>query len=45
VEGFYKLIASNLQLELDLDRIKASRPEVVELLKMHGAKLASELTD
>ena len=45
VEGFYKFVASNLQLELDLERIKASRPEVVELLKKHGAKLASELTD
>ena len=45
VEGFYKLIASNLQLELDLERIKASRPEVVALLKKHGAKLASELSD
>ncbi len=40
VEGFYKFVGSNLQLQLDLDRIKASRPQVVELLKKHGAKLA-----
>lgn len=45
VEGFYKYIASNLQLELDLERIKESRPEVAKLLKDRGGKLASELTD
>lgn len=45
VEGFYKFLASNLQLDLDLERIKASRPDVVALLKKHGAKLASELSD
>lgn len=45
VEGFYKAVGSNLQLELDLERIKAARPKVVELLKKHGAKLASELAD
>lgn len=45
VEGFYKIVGSNLQLELDLERIKASRAEIVALLKQHGARLASELSD
>ena len=45
IEGFYKAVGSNLQLELDLERIKASRPKVFELLKKHGAKLAGELPD
>lgn len=45
LEGFYKFIGSNLQLDLDLDKIRASRPAVVKLLKEHGAKLASKLTD
>jgi len=45
VERFYKIVGSNLQLEIDLARIKASRPIIVEILKQHGAKLASALAN
>lgn len=45
VEGFYKFLGSNLQIDIDLERIKAARPAVVALLKEHGARLASELAD
>ena len=45
IEGLYKYIASTLQLEIDLERVQASRPQIAELLKKHGAKLSSELSE
>ena len=45
VEGLYKYIASTLQLEIDLERVKASRLQIAVLLKKHGAKLSGELVD
>lgn len=37
IEGRYTQIAAALQLNLDLNRIKAARPQVAEILRQHNA--------
>jgi len=41
LEGIYKWIAELLQLQLDLERIKATRPKIAALLREHGEKVDS----
>ena len=36
--AFYRAIGGSLHLQLDLDRIKAVRPQVADLLQQHGGK-------
>ena len=38
LEAYYQAIARPLHLPLDFDRIKAARPQIVELLQQHGGK-------
>ena len=38
LEGFYRMVAGILQLELDLERIKAARPVVAKMLRENGGK-------
>ncbi len=38
LEGLYKWIAEILQLQLDLERIKATRPKIAALLRRSGGK-------
>ena len=35
-KGMYRYIGQALQLELDLEKIKAARPLIVDLLRQHG---------
>ena len=44
LEGIYKWIAELLQLQLDLERIKAARPTIAALLRKSGGKTAGQLT-
>jgi len=44
LEGVYKWIAEILQLQLDLERIKAARPKIAALLRKSGGKTAGQLT-
>jgi len=43
LEGVYKWIAELLQLQLDLERIKVTRPKIAVLLRKSGGKTGSEL--
>ncbi len=43
LERFYKWIGAILQLQLDLERIKAARPKVAALLRKHGGKTGDQL--
>ncbi len=43
MEGFYKWIGEFLQLQLDLERIKATRPKVAALLRKRGGKTGEQL--
>ena len=43
VEGFVRLIAGFLQVEVDMEAVRRGRAEVVTILRGHDAKLASEL--
>lgn len=36
LEGFYTMLGDALQLDLDLARIQAARPQVAELIRSHG---------
>jgi len=38
LEGIYRTIGGMLQIQLDLGRIKAVRPQVAELLRKHGGQ-------
>ena len=38
LEGIYRMVAGSFQLELDLERIKAARPMVAEMLRENGGK-------
>ena len=38
LQGVYRMIAGMFQLELDLERIKAARPVVAEMLRDNGGK-------
>lgn len=44
LEGVYKWIAEILQLQLDLERIKAARPKIAALLRKSGGKTAGQST-
>jgi ankyrin repeat protein len=41
LEGIYKWIAELLQLQLDIERIKATRPKIAALLRKHSERVAS----
>jgi len=43
LEGIYKWIAEILQLQLDIERIKAARPKIAALLRKSHGKTGSEL--
>ncbi|MHC4085854.1 MAG: ankyrin repeat domain-containing protein [Planctomycetota bacterium] len=43
LEDIYKWIAELLKLQLDLERIKATRPKIAALLRKSGGKTGSEL--
>lgn len=43
LEGLYKFIAGLIKIEVDLERIKSVRPEVVRLLRDGGGKSGREL--
>ena len=43
LEGVYQYIAGLLQIQLDLERIKAVRPKIAALLRKHGGKRGGEL--
>ena len=43
LEGVYQFLSELLKVQVDLDRIKSVRPEIVKLLREHGAKRASDL--
>ena len=38
LEGIYRMVGGMFQLELDLERIKAARPTVAEMLRENGGK-------
>ena len=40
LEGFYRYIAELLQIQLDIEIIKATRPKIAALLREHGEKVA-----
>jgi len=44
LEGIYEFFEEALQLQLDLERIKAVRPKIAALLRKYGGKTASEST-
>jgi hypothetical protein len=44
LEGLYRYIGELLQLQLDLERIKATRPKIAALLRKTGGKTGSEST-
>ena len=44
LEGLYKWIGGILQLQLDLERIKATRPKVAGILRKAGGKTGTEST-
>ncbi|MHC4890873.1 MAG: ankyrin repeat domain-containing protein, partial [Planctomycetota bacterium] len=41
LEGVYKWVAELLQLQLDIERIKATRPKIATLLRKHSERVAS----
>ena len=41
LEGIYKWLAELWNLQLDLERIKATRPKIAALLRQHGGKIGS----
>jgi ankyrin repeat protein len=43
LEGVYRYFAGLLQVELDIERVKATRPTVAATLRRHGGKTGSEL--
>jgi len=43
LEGVYRFFAEILQIQLDIERIKATRPVVADILRKHGGKTGSEL--
>ena len=43
LKGIYQTIEGVLQLELDLEKIKAARPKIAAMLRKNGGKQASEL--
>ena len=43
LEGLYKSLGKTLSVEVDLDRVRKARPEIVKLLRKHKARLSSEL--
>jgi len=43
LEGIYKYIAGLLQIQLDIERIKANRPKIAAMLRENGAKTATQL--
>ena len=42
LEGLYRYIAGLLQIQLDLERIKAARPKIATILRKSGAKTAEQ---
>jgi len=44
LEGIYKWIAERLNLQLDIERIKAARPQIAAILRKSGSKTAGQLT-
>ena len=40
MEGIYKSIIKRSKLELDIEKIKAARPVIVEMLREHGVERA-----
>jgi hypothetical protein len=45
LEGIYRYLEGLLQIELDLDKIKAARPEIAALLREHAGKAESVKDD
>ena len=43
IQGITEFIASILQLQIDVEKIKAARPEIAALLRKHGGKTGEEL--
>ncbi len=43
LEGVYKFFGEILQIQVDLERIKAARPEIAAILRKSGGKAGSEL--
>lgn len=43
IEGVYRFFAEILQIQLDIERIKATRPVVADILRKHEGKTGSEL--
>ena len=43
LEGVYRWIAELLGMQLDLERIKATRPKIADLLKAHQSKIAVDI--
>ena len=44
LEGLYRYIGEPLQLQLDIERIKATRPQIAAILRKSGIKTASQST-
>jgi hypothetical protein len=44
LEGFYRYVGELLQIQLDIERIKATRPQVAAILRRSGDKTGGELT-
>ena len=42
-EGIYRNVGGNLQIQLDLERIKATRPQVAAILRRSGGKIGGGL--
>lgn len=43
LEGLYRYLVGVLQIQLDLERIKATRPQIAALLRKYGGKTGGEL--
>ncbi|MBW8039308.1 MAG: ankyrin repeat domain-containing protein [Planctomycetes bacterium] len=44
VEGIYRYVGGLLQMQLDLEKIRATRPKIAAMLRKAGAKMASQST-
>ncbi|SVC18999.1 uncharacterized protein METZ01_LOCUS271853, partial [marine metagenome] len=42
IQGIMQIVGGILQMEIDLDRAKAGRPKIVDLLKENGGRSGEE---
>jgi hypothetical protein len=43
IQGIVQFLGTILQIPIDVERVKAARPQVAELLRKQGGKTAAEL--